>query len=124
MKKSKNRQLMIGLALILITLAITGCSNTIANTQADFTKESREVRIENKERYINDLTQFILTGETTDIFDNIVIDNNDILVNVEISNYYYFNNSIYLQIGDDMMYRFQLDSNNKVVSYIKYNLEA
>ena len=124
MKKSKNRQLVISLVLTLIALAITGCSNTIANTQADFTKESREVRIENKEHYINDLTQFILTGETTDIFDNVVIDNNDILVNVEINNYYYFNSSIYLQIGDDMMYRFQLDSNNKVVSYIKYNLEA
>ena len=124
MKKLKSKHLMLSLALALITLAITGCSNTIANTQTDFTKESREVRIENKERYINDLTQFILTGETTDIFDNVVIDNNDILVNVEINNYYYFNSSIYLQIGDDMMYRFQLDSNNKVVSYIKYNLEA
>lgn len=123
-------------ALVLLTLmilCITACGKNSNNSvnmdlvfakQVKYTELSRTNNIENKDKYLNDIETFISTGETSERFNSDVrIDDRDIQDNVNINNKYFFNGSIYVQCND-VMYRFQLDENNIIISYIKYELEA
>ena len=116
----------IPLSILVITLTLCGCNTTHSVKSVDNTEVSRTVTLENKETYKEELLTLIKTGEIQSICaDTFNIDTDDIVENAELKQYYFFNGSIYLQIDDMYMYRFQLDTNsNKIESYIKYKLEA
>lgn len=111
--------------ILFAVIILSGCSSVKDDTPTDFTEQSRTVSIENTEQYINDLKKFIETGEKTEIFtENIAMFDVDKVSNAEIKQHYEFNGSIYIQVNDTYMYRFQLNKENKIESYIKYSIEA
>lgn len=126
MTKHKGELIIKALWILLFAVIIlSGCSSVKEDTSVDFTEQSRTVSIENTEQYINDLKAFIETGEKTEIFtESIEMFDVDKVSNAEIKQHYEFNGSIYIQVNDTYMYRFQLNKENKIESYIKYSIEA
>ena len=116
----------IPLSILAITLTLCGCNTTHSVKSVDNTEISRTVNLDNKEHYKDELLTLIKTGETSSICkNNFKINTDDVVDNAELKQYYFFNGSIYLQINDMYMFRFQLDTtDNLIESYIKYNLEA
>ena len=111
------------IALLLIVITLCGCNERPEPT--DYTVQSRTVTIDNKQLYANELLTLIKTGETQSIcIESFIFNELDIVSDAVMKQCYYFNGSIYMQISDTYMFRFQLDSENKVESYIKYSLEA
>jgi hypothetical protein len=109
-----------------LALMLSGCNNHHNVKSIDFTEQSRTVSIENKDLYRSELLTLIQSGEAQGICkDDFEFDSYDIIENAEVKQCYYFNGSIYLQISDEYMYRFQIDTtDNKIESYVKYTLEA
>lgn len=131
MKNKLFTTIILGLVLVMCT----GCGildNIEKQKQQskidNITNESRQVTINSPDIYKDSLINIICGNEINE--DSILyselfyIENEDIIPNAELKQYYYFNGAIYLQINDTYMYRFQLDNNNVIVSYIKYILEA
>lgn len=119
--------------ILLITLVITlssllGCSLTSSNSVNQTRNEdvSRQVVISNIEEYKSSLLSLIKTGEYNNMFiEEFFFSEYDIVRSAEINNSYIFNNAIYLQINNEYMYRFQLNSSTKLIeSYIRYQLEG
>ena len=115
--------------IMTIGLTITGCGNT-ATQVPDQTQESRQITIQDTEGYKAAALNVIHGSEPDEtIFgETFVMQTDDINPNAEINNSYICNNSLYIQTGSSensaYMYRFQLDNDNKIISYIKYTVEA
>ena len=119
MKKFKSKFMCV-LTLMIVSLSITGCGGN--NTKVDYsyiTEVSRTVNYDKEALRTEALD--IISGKG--INTSIVLNQEDIISNPLVNNEYYFFNTAYFQI-QNYMYRFQLDSNNKIVSYIRYKLEA
>ena len=119
MKKFKNKLVCI-LALTIISLSITGCTGDTTKVDYSYITEVSRTVSYDKEALRNEALA-IISGESTDA--SIVLNQEDIISNPLVNNEYYFFNTVYFQI-QNYMYRFQLDNNNKIVSYIRYKLEA
>ena len=52
------------------------------------------------------------------------ISEEDIITDAQINQQYFLGMSLYIQVNDTYMYRFQLNENGLIESYIKYSLEA
>jgi len=116
-----QRKLIITTLIFSMLLILTSCgqSENVNIPVSDETRNSRMVVIQNKDQLINSLFSIIQGESKAETFE---FDSNDILENCEINNYYCFNGSIYVQ-ANKYMYRFQLDINSNVESYIRYTLE-
>lgn len=115
------------LLLVISLLALSGCSNQNNNNDnniVEITNQSREVNIQNKDEYTQALISMITTGKSDSNLISCNIAEEDITSDAVIEQIYWFNGSIYTQINNKYIYRFQLDSNNIVESYVKYELEA
>lgn len=128
----KRKQKLIVLILSIIGLTLSGCSTLDAikgitsgdnDTQSKFTESSRQITMSNPDEYKNDILKLIQSGEKTSKFsEEFEFNDIDLMSSAEIKQYYYFNNSVYLQISNKYMYRFQLNDSNEICSYIKYSI--
>ena len=107
----------------VISTVLIGCSNNNTSAQEDkiasLTSQSRTVTIENKDT-IEDYILGIITTWESDKFN---LDSQDIIKDAQIKQIYWFNGSVYTQVNDKYMYRFQLNEYNEIESCIKYELE-
>lgn len=117
------------LVLCMLSLVLIACGN---NTGLDSdTLDYRNVTLsdEQSEQLITEIAHFIEnTGSSKelDMFDDsVVIDKADITTGAGVTDYncYISSNAAYFQIGNSM-YRFQFNSANKIISYIRYTVEA
>lgn len=119
------KKLVIILSISVCILGTTGCTknsnkdNGETNTKIDFANENLET----------DLKSLIREGSnkgSSYIESDLILDVEDRFKEHEVAEKYVCNNAIYLKIsaeGKSFLYRFQLNSNNKVESYIKYRVE-
>lgn len=120
------KKLVIILSISACMLGVSGCTKDTnknnaaeANNNVSFTNENLET----------DLKSLIREGSnkgSSYIESDLILDAEDRFKEPEIAEKYICNNSIYLKIsaeGKTFLYRFQLNSNNKVESYIKYRVE-
>lgn len=124
MKQLKIKHLL--LAVLIIT-SITGCGTTntdYKSAEVELTEQSREVNIQNKSDYTQAILDLITSGNSDSTVVVCSISSEDIEQNAIIEQIYWFNGSIYAQVNNKYMYRFQLSSDNLIESYIKYELEA
>lgn len=116
------------ITLVIALSSLLGCSLTSDNSVNQTRNEdiSRQVVISNIEEYKTSLLNLIKTGEYNTMFiEEFFFSEYDIVRSAEINNSYIFNNAIYLQINNEYMYRFQLNSSTKLIeSYIRYQLEG
>lgn len=107
----------------VISTVLIGCSNSNTSAQEDkiasLTSQSRTVTIENKDTIEDYILGIITTGES----DKFNLDSQDIIKDAQIKQIYWFNGSVYTQVNDKYMYRFQLNEYNEIESCIKYELE-
>jgi hypothetical protein len=132
MKRNVKKLASILLVITQVSIISTGCATLDAildvtsedsDTQSKYTDASRTVTITNVDQYKNDMVNMIETGTpASECIEDFEFNENDITSAVDLKQYYYFNNAIYLQVNDKYMYRFQLDDNDKVASYIKYSI--
>ena len=130
MRSSKK---LIAFIILTVAIMISGCSSNKTEEQKQldkYTEISRTVALTDNERNTlkAEMLMFIGGSEASDLetFDNSVkIIGSDILTGPLNFSYktYWFNGACYIQIKDSM-YRFQLDSNKQVKSYIKYKVVA
>lgn len=123
------RQILVKVFLVsILVISLSGCGEKSIEQK---TNEQREVTLtsEEKEQLLNDILLFIEnsgTGKELKMFsDDMIIETEDITngTGVKNINFYVSSNAAYLQIGT-YMYRFQFNSSNEIVSYIKYTVEA
>ena len=123
------RQILVKVFLVsILVISLSGCGEKSIEQK---TNEQREVTLtsEEKEQLLNDILLFIEnsgTGKDLKMFsDDMIIETEDITngTGVKNINFYVSSNAAYLQIGT-YMYRFQFNSSNEIVSYIKYTVEA
>ena len=117
--------------ITVLTLAISLCACTSNTSVDDETNVYRNVTLsdEESEQLLNEILHFIEnTGSGKELYmfaDDLSISTDDIVTGVGVKSvkYYVSGNAAYLQI-DNLMYRFQFNNDNVVVSYIKYTVEA
>lgn len=115
-----KRQLISILSAMMLLIGITGCSSN------DSTILSISTNNIDKEQLREDTIKFLKGIEASELesySDNIEIQWEDICNLAENANTYVSYSAYYLQYGE-YMYRFQLNNDGKVVSYIKYKVEA
>lgn len=122
----KNKLINILLCTIVVSsVAIVGCGSTNKLNDKYLTNESRTVCIEDKDNTLNAIKAVIVDNSTNEMFvDGFFIEDKDLITEPQINEVYYFNNSIYIQTNNKAMFRFQLNDENKIETYIKYNLEG
>ena len=105
----------------IVAIMITGCNSV--STEADKTDISRTVEY-NKDSLKSEVANIISSGDTSG-YDNIKanFDVNDICIIDDNTKYYFYHNSIYVQT-EQCIFRFQLDKDYNIESYIKYRLEG
>lgn len=119
MKHSKSL-----LFIFLISLMLCGCGNTKSGISV---KEYATSTID-VSTVSNQLLNVIKTGNTENcsvVTNEFELDDIDIVGDATVNNTYTSDNAMYIQIesGDKQyMFRFQLNENNIVTSYIKYSL--
>lgn len=115
----KNKIISIILTMLLL-IGTTGCGSNESTILSISTENI------NKEQLKEDTINFLKGTEASDLEsynDNVKIQWEDICNLSENANTYISYSAYYLQYGE-YMYRFQLNSDGKVVSYIKYKVEA
>lgn len=114
------------LLTIIISAMIAGCGKE--STYLDHEKEMKSSVLENKNQYNDALVELIRTGEIAEdnqfIESYMVFHDEDVVSDAELKQCYHTYSAVYIQVNDDYMYRFQLNSDKKIESYIKYGLEA
>lgn len=118
-------------AIMILLISIFGLCACGDSSQAQLTNEYREVTLTDEENteLLNEILYFIEntgSGKELKMFsDDITVDKQDIVtgIGVKDTKYYVSSSAAYLQI-DNYMYRFQLNNSKKVISYIKYKVEA
>ena len=106
-------------ATMIFVLSLTGCNSnkdSILNTSIDVNKEQLE----------QDTVAFLKGTKASELEsydDSLEIQWEDICNLAENANTYTSHSAYYLQYGN-YMYRFQLNNDGKVISYIKYKVEA
>jgi hypothetical protein len=132
---SKGQKVLIGIAVILVlvfmkelpTIKESFSSN---KKTVDYTNDSRMVNVVDKDTVIEQLKSFISGTDAEELSkfnSEVLISEEDKLDNLEVNNYYFFNSAYYIQVksgNSQYMYRFQIDTNNIIQSYIKYSLEG
>lgn len=114
----KNKITSLAITMILM-LGLVGCgtnNDTILSISIDVDKEQLK----------QDTIDFLKGTDTSELDsydDNLKIQWEDICNLAENANTYASRSAYYLQYGN-YMYRFQLNNDGKVVSYIKYKVEA
>ena len=114
----KNKVISMMLAMLLL-IGTTGCGSN------DSTVLSNNTDNINKEQLKEDTINFLKGTEASDLesySDDVKIQWEDICNLAENANTYISYSAYYLQYGE-YMYRFQLNNDGKVVSYIKYKVE-
>lgn len=107
------------LLICTLTICLAGCSLKNDTSKSDINDASYgSTVIANKEEVISYLTN-VIHGECE--AETFTFNINDSCSD-DVNNYYFFNNSVYIQAGQ-YMYRFQL-SGNEVRSYIRYTVIA
>lgn len=104
-----------------------GIIDYVTNYDTLSNRRKSPISDEDRESVKAELLSFIQGKDAAEIDiinDDLKIADEDIVDGAVAKQFYLFNNSIYLQIDDLVMYRFQLNKNTKVTSYIKYELEA
>lgn len=118
----RKRLVIFTLVNLILTTVPVGCnfSNSSSDIEAQYNKN---INIDN---YKEPILNAVSTGEVNELFiADFYIYEEDLVSNPEIKQYYSSNNTIYLQISDKYMYRFQLNNATGLIeSYLKYNLEA
>jgi hypothetical protein len=122
--KIKFTSILLASSLILLS----GCSFGNSTNIADSTDASRTVTVDDKDLMLSNIKSIIngdeeLSGTSEDFY----FLEEDVISDPEIEESYFFNGSCYVEINDNdthYMFRFQLDENNNIYSYIKYTLEA
>lgn len=114
-----KRIILIVATLIVSTICITGCGTT------EPVKQTQKINITYNKKSINTSAyKVIATGEKDNNFvENFTFDADDIYTTEDSYRDYYFDGAYYIQIGLNM-YRFQLNEQGLIESYIKYNLEG
>lgn len=126
--KQRRYKKLVTIMFILSTIILSSCN--INNKENTIKAETQQISITDneKEKYKTDLLRFIQIKETTDIFSEDFLNNLDedfnTLQDAEIKQCYFSNNAIYIQINDTHMFRFQLNTEDKIESYIVYKIEA
>lgn len=122
MKKQKVAPTTKILLVTLVMAMLTSCGTASSNS-GNLTKESRTVNYDTDKMY-SEITSIMQSGDTSQ-YDNVKMefDSNDIITVDDSARYYFYQNSVYIQTSD-VMYRFQLDADNNIISYIKYGLEG
>lgn len=123
-KQQKIKQIAI---LVLLSTLLIGCGNISDDSKAveiELTNQSREISIDNKDLYTAEILKLITTGQPVSNLASCTFSEDDIVADALIEQIYWFNGSIYAQVNNKYMFRFQLDSQNHIESYIKYELEA
>lgn len=112
------------LFIFLMSLILCGCSNTKSGVSS---KEYATSNID-ASTVSSQLLDIIKTGNTENysiVAEGFELDGTDIVGDATINNTYTSDNAMYIQIKSNdkqYMFRFQLNENNIVTSYIKYNL--
>lgn len=122
MKKQKVAPTTKILLVTLVMAMLTSCGTASSNS-GNLTKESRTVNYDTDKMY-SEITSIMQSGDTSQ-YDNVKMefDSNDIITVDDSARCYFYQNSVYIQTSD-VMYRFQLDVDNNIISYIKYGLEG
>lgn len=128
-----RQKMSIGIKALLLSsmIMLTGCGSN-SNTSGSDTNGAVVVSIidTNSDTFRQEFEKFIKgeTMEYTNYFNSDVIaDEQDINYKYNIVDTYINQNAVYIKISVDearYMYRFQLNEDGKIESYIKYELEA
>ena len=109
---------LIALILMMLLLTLTAC-----NISMDNNSDTKDNITYDKNNFEKELTTLIASGNSDSYKDIDISFNEYDTCDINSYNIYYFKSSIYVQVNE-YMYRFQLDENNVVTSYIKYGLEG
>lgn len=119
MKHSKHL-----LFILLISLILCGCGNTKSGVSVkEYATSTIDVSTVSSQ-----LLDIIKTGNTENcsaVTEGFELDDTDIVGDATVNNTYTSDNAMYIQIKSNdkqYMFRFQLNENNVVTSYIKYSL--
>ena len=104
--------------LLIACLTLCSCGDN-SNVSKDYTFESRVINYDINSLY----NELVNTIEGSYIPEGYIFNDSDIIEGALVNNYYYSNGAVYIQV-DEYMYRFQLDNNYNIESYIKYVLEG
>ena len=108
------------LILLMVVMVMVSCgSEQVVETEEIRDVSTVDSKVDNKEEVESKLIDYISGVAQPEYF---TINSGDYITGCEVNNIYWFNNSIYLQ-ANKYMYRFQLDSSNNIVSYVKYTLD-
>ena len=114
-----NSKLVVMILIATSAMCLAGCSlKNTENTSVGNNEQYGQTVIANKEEVVDYLTSVIKGEAEADTFYFSPSD----YCEFEVSNSYFFNNSVYIQAGPKM-YRFQLNG-NEIKSYIMYRLDA
>lgn len=126
-----KHKILVCLTMLFIMITITACSQTSENK----VKQEEINNITYDKVLLQTEILSLIKKEKQDenieykyVMDEFIINENDTIQNsiIKVNNEYFVNNAYYIQIeteNNNYIYRFQL-SDNKVKSYIKYNLEG
>ena len=110
---------------LLLSQILIGCNN-----EANINNAYRQVNFseEQQEELLIDLLSFICNNDTDSsnyLSSEVKINDDDIITDLGLyePEFYISRNAAYVKIKE-YMYRFQFDNSGKVVSYIKYTVEA
>lgn len=107
----------------IFSIALCACSNVDMQSNQDLTTISRTVEYDKDSKYTEIVNVVTLSEKGKDIADRIEFSNEDSISDINSIKKYFYRDSVYVQSGK-YMYRFQLDSEHNIVSYIKYALEG
>ena len=128
-----SQKMSIGIKAILLSsiILIAGCQGKSDTSSSDTSNSAVASVIDiNSDTFRQEFEKFIKgeTMEYTNYFtSNIVADDYDVNYKYNIIDTYTNQNAVYIKISVDeerYMYRFQLNEDGKIESYIKYELEA
>lgn len=128
-----SQKMSIGIKAILLSsiILIAGCQGKSDTGSSDTSNSAVASVIDiNSDTFRQEFEKFIKgeTMEYTNYFtSNVVADDYDVNYKYNIIDTYTNQNAVYIKISVDeerYMYRFQLNEDGKIESYIKYELEA
>lgn len=124
-----KKQITMLITLVLATTSLTACNLNKPITETGQTEQEETFKTDGiKDEYEHDILEFLKKHTTSELFTEDFLDNNSLdfetATEDSVKHCYYSNNAIYIQLNNNNMFRFQLDNNGKICSYIIYNLEA
>lgn len=114
------------LSITIYVFGITGCNKSNNNNG----KINNSILSIEDEKFIDSLSTLIREGKNDGsayLINGLIISPEDTYSSIEIVEKYISDNAIYIKIeagADKYLYRFQIDEEGLITSYIKYNVEA